>query len=68
MAHSGQTFNNRRQSRAGDLSFWGIGVPGIFQNMSEQPASPDAESNASASVFGGGNRVGQERLVVAQPG
>jgi hypothetical protein len=58
MAHSGQTFNNRRQSRAGDQSFWGIGVPGIFQNMSEQPASPDAGSNASASVFGGGNRVG----------
>jgi hypothetical protein len=26
--------------------------------MSEQPASPDSESNASASVFGGGNRVG----------
>ncbi|MBS7707180.1 M28 family peptidase [Chelatococcus asaccharovorans] len=58
MAYSGQTFNNRRQSRAGDQSFWGIGVPGIFQNMSEQPASPDAETNASASVFGGGNRVG----------
>ncbi len=57
-AHSGQTFNNRRQSRAGDQSFWGIGVPGIFQNMSEQPASPDAQTNASASVFGGGNRVG----------
>lgn len=56
--HSGQTFNNRRQSRAGDQSFWGIGIPGIFQNMSEQPASPDSESNASASVFGGGNRVG----------
>ncbi|WP_262032182.1 M28 family peptidase [Microvirga sp. Mcv34] len=56
--HSGQSFNNRRQSRAGDQSFWGIGVPGIFQNMSEQPASPDAETNASASVFGGGNRVG----------
>ena len=58
MAYSGQAFNNRRQSRAGDQSFWGIGVPGIFQNMSEQPASPDAETNASASVFGGGNRVG----------
>ncbi|MET0744025.1 MAG: M28 family peptidase [Microvirga sp.] len=57
-AHSGQTFNNRRQSRAGDQSFWGIGVPGIFQNMSEQPASPESETNASASVFGGGNRVG----------
>lgn len=55
-AYSGQTFTNRRQSRAGDQSFWGIGVPGIFQNMSEQPAT--GESNASAAVFGGGNRAG----------
>ena len=56
--HSGQVFNNRRQSRAGDQSFWGIGVPGIFQNMSEQPATAGGGTNASASVFGGGNRVG----------
>jgi N-acetylated-alpha-linked acidic dipeptidase len=42
--------------RAGDQSFWGIGVPSIFGNMSEQPAS--GEANASASVFGGGNRLG----------
>lgn len=54
--HSGQTFTNRRQSRAGDQSFWGIGVPGIFQNMSEQPAS--GETNASAAVFGSGARLG----------
>lgn len=51
-----QTFTNRRMGRAGDQSFWGIGVPSIFGNMSEQPAS--AEANASASVFGGGNRLG----------
>ncbi len=54
--HSGQTFTNRRQSRAGDQSFWGIGVPGIFQNMSEQPAT--GEQNASAAVFGSGARLG----------
>ena len=42
--------------RAGDQSFWGIGVPSIFGNMSEQPAS--GEANASAAVFGGGNRIG----------
>jgi hypothetical protein len=52
----GQEFSNRRMGRAGDQSFWGIGVPSIFGNMSEQPAS--ATANASASVFGGGNRLG----------
>jgi Peptidase family M28 len=51
-----QQFTNRRMGRAGDQSFWGIGVPSIFGNMSEQPAS--GEANASASVFGGGNRLG----------
>ncbi len=54
-AQGGQEFSNRRMSRAGDQSFWGIGVPSIFGNMSEQPAS--ANANASASVFGG-NRLG----------
>jgi N-acetylated-alpha-linked acidic dipeptidase len=52
----GQQFTNRRMGRAGDQSFWGIGVPAIFGNMSEQPAT--GEANASAAVFGGGNRLG----------
>lgn len=52
----GQEFTNRRMSRAGDQSFWGIGVSSIFGNMSEQPAT--GEANASAAVFGGGNRLG----------
>lgn len=51
-----QEFTNRRMSRAGDQSFWGIGVSAIFGNMSEQPAGGAA--NASAAVFGGGNRLG----------
>ena len=51
-----QQFTDRRMGRAGDQSFWGIGVPSIFGNMSEQPAT--GEPNASASVFGGGNRLG----------
>lgn len=55
--HAGQEFSGRRMSRAGDQSFWGIGVPSIFGNMSEQPARP-GEANASAAVFGGGNRKG----------
>jgi N-acetylated-alpha-linked acidic dipeptidase len=53
---SGQEFTDRRMSRAGDQSFWGIGVSAIFGNMSEQPAGGPA--NASAAVFGGGNRLG----------
>lgn len=55
-AESGQTFQNRRMGRAGDQSFWGIGVPSIYGNMSEQPARETA--NASAAVFGGGKRLG----------
>ncbi|MBJ7576291.1 M28 family peptidase [Devosia sp. MC532] len=51
-----QEFSNRRMARAGDQSFWGIGVSAIYGNMSEQPAGADA--NASAAVFGGGNRKG----------
>ncbi|MCR9138205.1 MAG: M28 family metallopeptidase [Alphaproteobacteria bacterium] len=51
-----QTFTNRRMARAGDQSFWGIGVSSIYGNMSEQPAT--GETNASAAVFGGGARLG----------
>ena len=51
-----QTFANRRMSRAGDQSFWGIGVSSIYGTMSEQPVG--AATNASAAVFGGGKRGG----------
>ena len=43
-------------SRAGDQSFWGIGVPSMFMGMGEQPAG-SAES-FTRSVFGGGARKG----------
>ena len=52
----GQEFTGRRNGRAGDQSFWGIGVPAIFGNMGEQPAGTG--ENASAAVFGGGARKG----------
>lgn len=51
-----QPFNGRRMQRAGDQSFWGIGVPSIFGNLSEQPAS-DAP-NPMAGVLGAQRRVG----------
>lgn len=55
-AQAGQEFSGRRMQRAGDQSFWGMGVPAIFGNMSEQPAG--SEPNAMAAVFGGENRKG----------
>jgi hypothetical protein len=57
LAQAGQEFSGRRMSRAGDQSFWGIGIPSIYGNMSEQPAQP-GEADASAAVFGGGQRKG----------
>ena len=53
---AGQELSGRRMGRAGDESFWGIGVPAMFGNMGEQPAG--ATTNASAAVFGGGARLG----------
>ncbi|KMO36891.1 hypothetical protein VP06_08950 [Methylobacterium aquaticum] len=35
----GQTLIGHRMSRAGDQSFWGIGIPSLFMAMGEQPAS-----------------------------
>ncbi len=50
----GQQLAGLRMGRAGDQSFWGVGVPSMFMAMGEQPASQDA--NAAAAVFGGGTR------------
>ncbi len=54
--HGGQKHTGRRQARAGDQAFWGIGVPAIFGNLSEQPAG--GTTNASAAVFGTAKRLG----------
>jgi hypothetical protein len=55
--YAGQEWSGRRMRRAGDQSFWGLGVSCLFANMSEQPAVPD-EVNASAAVFGAEARRG----------
>lgn len=34
----GQTLDGHRMSRAGDQSFWGIGIPSVFMAMGEQPS------------------------------
>jgi hypothetical protein len=46
-----QTLVGRRMGRAGDQSFWGIGVPSIFMGMGEQPA--ETTLDVTASVLGG---------------
>lgn len=52
----GQELSGLRMSRAGDQSFWGIGVPSLFNTAGEQ--SPDAGVNVAASIFSGGGRKG----------
>lgn len=52
----GQEITGLRMSRAGDQSFWGIGIPSLFITAGEQ--SPDAGENVAASIFSGGGRKG----------
>ena len=47
-----QEITGLRMSRAGDQSFWGVGVPSMFMAMGEQPA--DAADNVMGAVTGGG--------------
>ena len=51
-AHSGQDIVGHRMARAGDQSFWGIGLPSIYMGMSEQPS--EGAVNLTGSVMGGG--------------
>jgi Peptidase family M28 len=53
----GQELEGLRMSRAGDQSFWGVGVPSLFMGMGEQPAG-SAESIMGAVIGGGGTRKG----------
>jgi hypothetical protein len=39
-AVTGQVHAGRRQGRAADQSFWGIGVPSLFGSLSHQPPAP----------------------------
>jgi hypothetical protein len=55
-AHGGQELDGLRMSRAGDQSFWGIGLPSLFMGMGEQPAG--SADNVMGAVFGGGTRKG----------
>jgi Peptidase family M28/PA domain len=52
----GQEHDGHRMSRAGDQSFWGIGIPSMFMGMGEQPAG--SSDSFTRSIFGGGARKG----------
>ncbi len=55
-AQGEQERSGLRMSRAGDQSFWGIGVPSLFMGMGEQPAGTD--DNVMGAVLGGTSRKG----------
>jgi hypothetical protein len=50
---SGQDLQRRRISRMGDQSFWGIGLPSMFVDISAQPPAASAAGEAIASLTGG---------------
>jgi hypothetical protein len=52
----GQELDGLRMSRAGDQSFWGIGVPSLFMGMGEQPAG--SADNVMGAIMGGTARKG----------
>jgi hypothetical protein len=53
----GQELEGLRMSRAGDQSFWGIGIPSLFMAMGEQPAGA-GDNVMGAAISGGGTRKG----------
>ena len=50
---AGQAFHGKRPGRAGDQSFWGIGIPAIFMTLSEQPAGAGSATQAAFSQLTG---------------
>ncbi len=52
----GQELTGLRLSRAGDQSFWGVGIPSLFMTAGEQPA--EGGQNVAAAIFSGTGRKG----------
>ncbi|HKV43569.1 MAG TPA: M28 family peptidase [bacterium] len=50
---SGQDLQRRRISRMGDQSFWGIGLPSMFVDVSAQPPKESETGAALAALTGG---------------
>ncbi len=55
-AQGHQDIAGLRMSRAGDQSFWGIGVPSLFMGVGEQPIG--TADNVMGAVLGGEGRKG----------
>lgn len=53
MQQAGQELTGQRMSRAGDESFWGVGLPAMFMSLGQQPAGTDTD--VAASVIGRSN-------------
>ncbi|PKR77918.1 hypothetical protein CEY16_08310 [Halalkalibacillus sediminis] len=53
---SGQDFEGKRYGKAGDQSFWGVGIPSLYMGLSEQPPSESDELDAREKMFGGGGK------------
>lgn len=51
---TGQRFEGARAGRAGDQSFWGLGIPAMFMSLSEQPLGTGPTEKAFALLLGGG--------------
>ncbi len=51
---SGETLTEQRMSRAGDQSFWGIGVPAIYNTLSHEPIGKGI--NIVAAFMGDGKK------------
>jgi hypothetical protein len=54
----GQDLDRRRISRMGDQSFWGIGLPSMFVDVSAQPPGESAAGKAIASLSGSASKTG----------
>lgn len=52
-AEGDQELEGHRMSRAGDQSFWGIGLPSMFMGMGEQPLGGE---NPMDTILGGSGR------------
>ena len=56
---TGRSLSYRRMPRAGDQSFWGIGIPSLFSTMSEQSSSGPMVEEASKLLGGGVQKRGK---------
>lgn len=53
---AGQQLEYKRFGRAGDQSFWGVGLPSLFMSLSGQPAQGGAVEEQMARLLGTGGK------------